>query len=76
MVSTVLRQYIDHFYKPGESIVKFHKDVPDEGTEFLFKEWKKGRHVVEESDEDDDEGEDEIDEESPEESSDPSSSDN
>ncbi|PKI58894.1 hypothetical protein CRG98_020733 [Punica granatum] len=38
MVSTVLRQYIDRFYKPGEPIAKFHKDVPNEGKEFLFKE--------------------------------------
>ncbi|PKI70063.1 hypothetical protein CRG98_009526 [Punica granatum] len=41
MVSSVLRQYIDHFYKRGEPIVKFHKNFPYEGKELLFKEWKK-----------------------------------
>ncbi|OWM89694.1 hypothetical protein CDL15_Pgr024442 [Punica granatum] len=40
MVSIVLRQYIDRFYKLGATIVKFHKDVLDEVNELLFKDWK------------------------------------
>ncbi|PKI54857.1 hypothetical protein CRG98_024740 [Punica granatum] len=40
IVTYILRQYIDCFYKPEKPIVKFHKDVQDEGNEFLFQEWK------------------------------------
>ncbi|PKI66897.1 hypothetical protein CRG98_012660 [Punica granatum] len=40
MVTAILRSHIDRFYESGHPIVKFHKDVPDAGNEFLYGEWK------------------------------------